>query len=113
MITLAHAYIVGGLFFAALAILSVRDNANARRLRNGAFWGLLALSFLAGSYIGNLGNGLLALGLVVIAAFGLGHGKAPTTTQEERRASAERRGNLLFLPALIIPAVALSGTLIV
>lgn len=118
MITLAHAYIVGGIFFAALAILSALDTANKRRVINTAFWGLLAVSFLGGttiadSRLGDLGNGLLALGLVVLAVIGLGQGKPPTTTQEERRASAERRGNLLFLPALIIPAVALAGTLIV
>lgn len=113
MITLNHAYIVGGLFFAALALLSLLDKANAKRLRNGAFYALLALSFWAGHTLGDFGNGLLALGLVIIAVLGLGQGKPPTTTQEERRASAERRGNLLFLPALIIPAVALAGTLIV
>jgi len=113
MITLDHAYIVGGFFFAALALLSVMDRENAKRLRNGAFYALLAVSFWAGHAIGDLGNGLLALGLVIIAVLGLGQGKPATTTQEERRASAERRGNLLFLPALIIPAVALIGTLLV
>ncbi|HRP11381.1 MAG TPA: DUF979 domain-containing protein [Terricaulis sp.] len=112
MITLQHAYIVAGLFFLALVVLSARDGANPRRLRNAAFWGLLAASFLGGHAFGDLGNGLLALGLVAIAAFGLGQGKPATTTQEERRASAERNGNLLFLPALIIPAAALAGTLI-
>jgi len=113
VITLEHAYIVGGFFFAALAVLSALDRANGRRLRNALFWGLLALSFWGGGAIGDLGNGLLALGLVAIAAFGLGQGKPPTTSAEERRASAERRGNLLFLPALIIPAIALAGTLVV
>jgi uncharacterized membrane protein len=111
MITLPHIYIVGGLFFAALAILSALDQANARRFRNAAFWGFLAVSFLLGDRIGDFGNGLLALGLVVLAASGLGIGKPKTTTPEERRASAERRGNVLFLPALIIPAAALIGTL--
>jgi uncharacterized membrane protein len=113
MITLDHAYLVGGFFFAALAVLSALDRENLRRRRNALFWALLALSFWGGAYIGDLGNGLLTLGLVAIAAFGLGQGKPKTTTPEERRASAERRGNLLFLPALIIPAVALAGTLIV
>lgn len=113
MIALHHAYIVGGFFFAALAMLSALDRENARRLRNALFWGLLALSFWAGGAIGDLGNGLLALGLVALAAVGLGQGKPKTTTPEERRASAERRGNLLFLPALIIPGLALGGTLLV
>ncbi len=112
MITLAHAYIVGGLFFGSVALLSLLDRANARRFINFAFWGLLATSFLAGQYLGDLGNGVLVLGLVALAAIGLGQGKPPTTGAEERRASAEQRGNLLFLPALFIPAVALAGTLI-
>ncbi len=113
MITLDHAYIIGGFFFAALALLSALDRENARRLRNAAFYALLAVSFWAGHLIGDLGNGLLALGLVIIAVMGLGQGKPATTSQAERRASAEQRGNALFLPALIIPTVALAGTLLV
>ena len=113
MITLQHAYILGGLFFLALALLSLRDTANNKRLRNAGFWGLVSLSFLAGDVIGDLGNGVLSLGLVAIAAFGLGESKPPTTTPAERIESATRRGNALFLPALIIPAAALIGTLIV
>ena len=112
MITLDHAYIIGGFFFAALAVLTLRDAANPKRRRTALFWALLAASFWAGHLIGDFGNGLLALGLVALAAFGLGQGKTPTTSPEERRASAEKRGNLLFLPALIIPAVALAGTLL-
>ena len=112
MITLTYLYILAGLVFGAFAVLSAVDRTNARRFRNAAFWGLLSVSFLFGSMIGDLGNGLVALGLVVLAAFGLGQGKASTTSQEERRASAERRGNLLFLPALVIPAIALIGTLL-
>ena len=111
MITLAHAYIVGGLFFAALALLSARDASNPRRLRNTLFWGLLATSFLAGHRLGDLGNGLLALGLVTVAALGLGQGKPKTTSPEQRRESAIKNGDLLFLPALVIPAAALAGTL--
>jgi uncharacterized membrane protein len=55
---------------------------------------------------------VLALGLVVVATTGLGQGKPATTSPEERRESAMKRGDLLFLPALVIPAVALGGTLI-
>jgi uncharacterized membrane protein len=112
MITLAHIYILVGFFFAAMSILSIIDSANPRRAANCLFWGLLATSFLAGAYLGDLGNGVLALGLVAVATFGLGQGKPPTTSAEQRRESAMKRGDLLFLPALIIPAVALAGTLI-
>jgi uncharacterized membrane protein len=113
MITRDHIYVIGGLFFAAVSLLSIADAANRRRILNGLFWGLLAVSFLAGSLIGDLGNGVLVLGLVVVGTIGLGQGKPATTTPEQRRDSALKRGDWLFLPALIIPAVALAGTLAV
>jgi uncharacterized membrane protein len=97
MITLDHAYIVGGFFFAAIAVLTARDAANPKRLRTALFWALLAASFWAGHAIGDFGNGLLALGLVALAALGLGQGKPPTATADERRASADRRSSSLLL----------------
>jgi uncharacterized membrane protein len=112
MITLTHAYIIGGLFFAAIALLSAFDATNQRRVLNALFWTLLAASFLAGSELGDFGNGVLALGLVGVATFGMGQGQPKTTSPEERRENARRRGDLLFLPALIIPGAALAGTLI-
>jgi len=112
VIGLPHIYVVGGGFFAAVAWFSGRDTSNPRRLRSAAFWGLLALSFLFGNRLGDLGNGVLVLGLVVLAALGLGTGTRPTSTPEERRASGARHGDRLFAVALVIPATALAGTLI-
>jgi len=112
MITLDYVYIVAGLAFAGFAILSAFDRANRKRFGNAGFWGLLAASFFFGSYLSDLENGILVLALVLIGGFGgLGLGKPQTTSPEERRESAARRGNGLFIPALIIPAVALLGTL--
>ena len=113
MITLEWVYATSGLAFAAFALLSLRDRTNAKRLGNAAFWALLAVSFLLGSRIGDLANGFLALALVLLGGLGtLGHGRPTTTSPAERRKSAEARGNSLFLPALLIPAVALVGTLL-
>ena len=112
MITLDFVYTLAGLVFAAFAGLSAGDRTNPKRFGNAAFWGLISLSFLAGDRLGDLGNGALVLGLVALAGFGaLGRGHPPTTTPDERRAEADRRGNRLFLPALAIPVVALIGTL--
>ncbi|MGB7406298.1 MAG: DUF979 domain-containing protein [Pacificimonas sp.] len=113
MITLTAVYIVAGAFFAIVALLSLRDASNPNRLGNAAFWALLATSFLAGDHLGDLGNGALVIGLVAIAGFGwLGQGKAETTSPAERLVEAKARGAKLFLPALVIPAVALGGTLL-
>ena len=113
MITLTWVYILAGLIFMAFAWMSVTDRENPKRLRNAAFWGLMAVSFLFGSYLGDLGNGVLLVGLVLIGGIGgLGQGRPATTSPEERRTLAARFGNRLFIPALIIPATALLGTLV-
>jgi uncharacterized membrane protein len=113
MITLHWLYNLAGLMFAAFAILSALDRSNAKRLGNAAFWGLMALSLLGGDTIGDFGNGLLVLGLAGLAGFGLiGRSSPPTTGEEERQHWSDQLSNKLFLPALIIPATALLGTLL-
>jgi len=112
MITLHWLYALAGAMFAAIALLSALDRTNARRFGNGAFWGLMAVSLLAGDRIGDIGNGLLVLGLAGLAGFGfIGRSHPPTTDDEERQSWSDRLGNKLFLPALIIPVTALVGTL--
>ncbi len=111
MIGLAFLYTIAGVLFAGLSALVFADRGHPHRLASGAFWGLLALSFLAGDRLGDLGNGLLVCALVAIAGSGrLGRGRVPTSSAAARETSAARHGNRLFLPALIVPAVALAGT---
>ena len=113
MITLQWLYVLAGLMFAGFAVLSAGDAANPKRFGNGAFWGLMALSLLAGDRLGDFANGLLVLGLAGLAGFGfLGRSAPPTTSGAEREQSSRRLGNRLFLPALIIPGTALIGTLL-
>ena len=112
MITLHWLYALAGAMFAAFALLSALDRSNAKRLGNAAFWGLMAVSLLGGDAIGDFGNGLLVLGLAGLAGFGfIGRSHPPTTTDAGRQTWSGRLGNKLFLPALIIPATALIGTL--
>jgi uncharacterized membrane protein len=113
MIGFEPLYILAGLFFAAYAAIGLFDRTNRKRFGNAAFWGLLAASFLFGSHLGDIGNGVLVLALVVLGGFKfMGQGAARTTSPEEREASAARHGNWLFVPVLIIPATALIGTLL-
>ena len=109
MITLDWLYTLAGAMFAAIALLSALDPANKKRFGNAAFWGLMALSLLAGDRIGDFGNGLLVLGLAGLAGFGfIGRSHPPTTGDEERQTWSDRLGNKLFLPALIISVVGLA-----
>ncbi|MDH7637934.1 DUF979 domain-containing protein [Sphingomonas oryzagri] len=100
MIGLPFVYAVAGALFAVYAGLAAFD----RRWGNAALWGLVAISFLLGDRLGDIGNGVLVLAIVAIAGTGLARAGRP-------RAGAEApRGNAIFLPVLIVPVVALVGT---
>ena len=113
MITLRFVYALAGTMFAIFAILGLRDVSNLRRWRTSAFWGLLAVSMLGGDKLGDFGNGILVLILVGIAGFGgLGRGGDGNARLADKQAHAKHFGNGLFLIALMIPATALTGTLL-
>jgi uncharacterized membrane protein len=113
VITLKFVYVLAGLMFAAFAVLSALDGTNARRWRNTLFWGLLAVSFLAGDRLTDAANGTLAIALALLAGLGaLGLGRPKTTTPAQREAGAVRWGHWLFAPALAIPIVTLAGSLL-
>ena len=111
MIGLPAVYLLAGLVFGTIAILSAFDRTNPKRWANASFWGLFAASFLLGDYLGDLGNGVLVLlivGIAGVVALGVGR---PADNPEERRALALRHGNRLFLAALAIPTVTLIGAI--
>lgn len=113
VITLDHIYWLTGLMMAGVAVVNLRDPSNPRRLNNAAFWGIYAITFLIGSYLSDLVNGFLVIGMVLAASIrGLGQGKTEGTSRAEREASAQRWGARLFIPALTIPLVTVLGTLI-
>lgn len=100
MIGLGFVYGVIGLLFAGFAFASFAQ----RRWINGAFWLLLALSFLIGDRVGDTANGVLVLALVALALIGL-------RTQEESAPFAGPPDRRLIPLALIVPALTLIGSL--
>jgi uncharacterized membrane protein len=113
MIRLEAVYILAGGLFAVLSVLSALDKSNPKRWGNAAFWGLFATSFLFGSRLTDLANGVLVLARVAIAGFGgLGMGTPASVSPAMRLESARRLGNWIFVPALTIPAVTLFGSLV-
>ena len=83
--------------FAAFAVLSATDRTNPKRFGNAAFWGLLAVSFLLGDRLGDLGNGVLVLALVALA--GIGRAGARRAGDHHARRTA-RRGRAARQPAV-------------
>jgi len=119
MLRIEYVYwLCGALFLAASAF-----DLSSRRHASAVFWAILSASFFGGDAIeaaaaaGNVlpaqlgGIGVIALALIA----GSGALKRRTTSDEDlplRRASAERLGNRLFLPALAIPFVTLALVLV-
>ncbi len=112
MIGLEAVYALAGLLFAGFAVYSAADQAAGRRLTTSAFFALIAVSFLFGDRLGDLGDGVLALCLVGLAMAGVGGasrmGAAPAA---ERLTRPHDGGDRLFALALVVPAVALAGAL--
>jgi uncharacterized membrane protein len=112
MITLTPVYWLLGLYFGALAWRGLRDAGNPRRHTTALFWALLALLLFAAEHMPVRAVGACVVVLVLIAGFGgLRAGRYGESTPETKRADAARFGHRLFLPALLIPAITVVGTL--
>lgn len=106
MIGLDVIYVLTGAMFAAFAVAHLVD----RSWCSAVFWGCFAIIMAAGSWLPDLVTGALVLVLAALAMFGLKPKAAMTTDDAARGASAQRLGNRLFVPALVVPIVTLAGT---
>lgn len=111
---------LAGILMLAVAVFSWRDVANPRRLTTGLFWGLYALIFFTGDWTAALIGtrtlhiiiGVMVVGMALLAGFGgVRLGAYHQRTAQQRKESATRLGNRLFLPALAIPLVTVVGVL--
>lgn len=106
MIDLQWIYWLVGAYLLWTALRAVRDRSNPRRFANALFWGLVAVTMLAAERMPSAVVGTIVVVLACLAAFGLGRGRCDEGTPAGREASARRLGNRLFIPALLIPLVA-------
>lgn len=109
MITAEWVYWLAGAFFISTGLEIAFDRNHPRRWTNATFWTLLGLSFYYGSFLTVLPHwplGVAVIAMALIAGCGLtSAGTVNTTTDAEREESARRKGDLIFVPALTIPAV--------
>ena len=113
MIGLDVVFTLAGILFAAFAVLNLVDRTNPKRFGSAAFWGAYAVTLLFGSLLSDFVNGCLVLVLVAVGGIGgLGRGRPRAASADERRESAARWGNRLFIPALIPPVLTLLAALV-
>jgi len=112
MIKVEWFYWLVAAFFLVVAVVRLTDREAPRRHASAAFWALLAFTFVYGSAVtAGAGpawvEGLAVIGLAVLAGFGLPRkGTERTTSDAERERLASRFGPKLFIPALVVPGVA-------
>jgi uncharacterized membrane protein len=103
-------YLLVGLLLAFVALLTALDRDHPRRFTSALFWGLYAAVYLVGDFMAPALAGALMIAMALLAGCGLVKpGKHGSLDGAERRASAARLGNRLFLPALMIPLVTVLG----
>jgi uncharacterized membrane protein len=106
MITLQAIYWLAGAYLLCVAALGLRDRANPRRFSTALFWALLGAMFLAAEHLPAAVVGAVVVVFAMLAGFGgLGRGRYNDASVQDKRAEAERLGNRLFWPALLIPLV--------
>lgn len=112
MIKVEWFYWLCAAFFLVVAVIRVSDRGDRKRFGSGAFWAILAFTFVYGTFVlsgsgSAFVEGVAVLALAALAGTGFpGRSTERTTTPEQRRAFADRFGNQLFIPALLIPLVA-------
>lgn len=106
-------FVLVGLILILIGLRTAADPAHPRRWGSAAFWSLFGVTFAFGSKLPPLATGYILLAMVLLAAGGqVRRGNAPTTSRQERVASAARLGNRIFVPALLIPLSTLAGSLV-
>jgi uncharacterized membrane protein len=112
MIHLEFVYILAGLVFCTVAILEWLDRSNSQRYRKLLFWGIYGITFLFGAVLPSFVTGCLVIVMVLMTGMkDLKRSEVSSVSEAQRRTSAQRLGNKLFIPALLIPLVTFTGTL--
>lgn len=113
LLTIEVFYVIIGAVFAFMAAQVALDKAHGKRWGTALFWGLLAVTYLFGKMLPPAAVGYLVLVMVALAAARQVQRSAERgPSRAERTAEAERLGNRLFWPALLVPASAVAGTLL-
>jgi uncharacterized membrane protein len=110
---LDYFFILLGLMLAVIAVMSLLDKSNPRRWSTGAFWALYAIVYLAGERLAPALVGVVVIVMALIAGCGgVALGKYNELSAQARSSSAQKLGNRLFIPALIIPVVTMIGSVV-
>ncbi|HVU31997.1 MAG TPA: DUF979 domain-containing protein [Opitutaceae bacterium] len=111
LLTLEELYVLCGVFVLYAAVRIALDVHHPRRWGSAAFWAMLGVLFVGGKHLPPFvaGCAVIVLALLVTARQ-VARPAMLAGGRESRVAEAQRLGNRLFWPALLVPAIAIIGS---
>ncbi len=111
IISIDYLFWLVGVILLITAGMTLADRGHPKRYSSALFWFLYSVVFLVGDRIPPVWMGAGVVLMALIAGFGgVGIGRHHALTEREAKASADRLGHNLFIPALAIPLVTVIGT---
>lgn len=103
------AYVIIGLQFLHTAYRVFKDTTNPARLGTTAFWGLLGVAFVGGSYLPSKAIGVIVLLLAALTLVKqVKIGQIPPIDDELAEKRSQKIGNLIFLPVMSMAILTLA-----
>lgn len=103
-------YALAGVLLFTVSARALREPEHPRRIGSALFWSLLGTCFLFGRLLPSLVAGVLVIAMILLAAAKQVAPPRLEPSTANRSAEAERLGDRVFGPALVIPAVAALGS---
>lgn len=100
-------YILAGLVGISSAYSALKDKDHPHPKETAVFWGIFGITFIFGPYMPGYVIGVLILAMGILAGINrVTNGGMETADEDQRKASALKIGNKIFIPALAIGVIA-------
>lgn len=110
LLTLEGFLVLAGLMLAAMAVHVAAERTHPHRWGSTAFWGVLGAIFVFGKHVPPVVVGYAVVLLAVLAGCRqVGLPRPGGRSEAERAIAAERLGNRVLLPAVLIPVMVVAG----
>lgn len=111
LLRLEYFFWLAGAYLAYTAYSVLRERDHAKRRGSALFWGLLALIVAVGKALPpELVGGLVVVLIILAATRQVAPARSAGDAATARQAAAERAGNRLLAPTVLIPLIVLAGT---
>ena len=100
-------YIIIGIVFILVGVKALKDKEHKSPVLTAVFWFILAFTFIVGPYVPKFITGICVIAIAALTAMNrVKPSQSDTPTEKETRASADKLGYKVFIPALTLALAA-------